>query len=315
MININNKSIAGRPLKRKKDLKEQLSLLLLLLPGVILLFMFCYVPMGGAVIAFKDFNPNLGIFGSPWNGLKNFEFFFTSQDAWRVTRNTVLYALWFRVIGMAAAITLAMLLYEVTSRKALKTYQTIMILPHFLSWVLVGYVTYSLLNPVSGLLNGMLEFFGAEPIEWYSEPKYWPAILTVTEIWKTVGMNSIIYYAALMGIDASLFEAARVDGANKWQETIKIKLPQLAPTISILLILGLSRIFRGDFGLFYQIPRNVGVLYPVTDIVDTYLYRGLEQGNMAITSAVGLFQSVVGLIMVLITNAAVKKIDPDNSMF
>lgn len=314
MLNRKN-TITGRTLKRQKDFKEQLSLLLLLLPGVILLFMFNYVPMGGAVIAFKDFNPNLGIFDSPWCGFKNFEFFFTSQDALRLTRNTVLYALWFRVIGMVAAIALALALYEVTSRKALKTYQTIMILPHFLSWVLVGYITYSLLNPVSGLLNSLLQFFGAEPIAWYSEPKYWPAILTVTQIWKFVGMDSIIYYAALMGIDASLFEAARVDGANKWQEIIKIKLPQLAPTISILLILGLSSIFRGDFGLFYQIPRDVGVLYPVTDIVDTYLYRGLQQGNMGITSAVGLFQSVVGFIMVLITNAVVRKIDAENSIF
>lgn len=310
-----NKLRAGRSLRKKNDIKEQLSLLLLLLPGALLLLMFNYAPMGGAVIAFKEFNPNLGIFKSPWVGLKNFEYFFTSQDAWRITRNTVGYALLFRAVGMTLSIALALALYEITSRKALKTYQTIMILPHFLSWVLVGYVTYALLNPSVGLLNSILNVLGVEPVEWYSETKYWPAILTICNSWKHMGMDSIIYYAALMGLDASLFEAARIDGANKWQETVKIKLPQLAPTISVLLILGLSGIFRGDFGLFYQIPRNVGVLYPVTDVVDTYLYRGLQQANMGITSAVGLFQSVVGLIMVLLTNAAVKRIDPDNSMF
>lgn len=316
MLKIKNKrQKISLPQRNKGNFKEQMGLVALLIPGVILLFLFNYLPMGGAIMAFKEYNPNLGIMDSPWVGFKNFEFFFTSQDAWRLTRNTIGYAVLFKIVGMTASISLALALYEITSRKALKTYQTIMILPHFLSWVLVGYISYALLNPSEGIINILREMFGLTPIDWYSEPKYWPAILTTVHVWKSVGMSSILYYAALMGVDASLFEAAKIDGANKLQEIFKIKIPQLAPVICVLLILSLSSIFRGDFGLFYQIPRDVGVLYPVTDIVDTYIYRGLQNADIGITSAVGLFQSVVGLVLVLGSNAIVKKIDPDSSMF
>ena len=295
--------------------KDQRELILLTIPGILLLFFMNYVPMGGAVIAFKQYNPNAGIWGSEWIGFKNFEYFFSSLDAWRISRNTIAYALVFRVVGTIAAIALAMMFFEVTSKKALKFYQTVAILPHFLSWAIVGYITYAFLNPASGVLNSIVESFGGESIDWYAKKEYWPVILTVVNTWKCVGMDSMIYYAALMAIDTEMLEAAKLDGVSKWQEIWYIKLPSIAPVISILTILGLSNIFRGDFGLFYQIPRNVGLLYPATDIVDTYIYRGLENANIGITSAVGLFQSLVGLVLVLGTNAIVRKIDPEKSLF
>ena len=248
--------------------------------------------------------------------VENFRFFFESNDAWRVLRNTVLYGINFQITGIISALALALVLYEVKSRLALKTFQTIMILPHFISMVLVAYIVYAMLNPNYGVLNSVINLFGGESIDWYSNYKYWPVILTVTNIWKHVGMNSIMYYAALMGIDESLFEAARIDGASKWQEVRYIKIPELSSIICILLILGIGSLISGDFGLFYQVPMNIGILYPTTDIINTYVFRGLQQANnMGMTGAVGLFQSVVSLILVVTSNAIVRKINPDNSMF
>ncbi len=294
---------------------DNFELLLLTLPGILYFFIFHYLPMFGVIIAFKNYKYNLGILGSKWVGFRNFEFFFTSQDALRITRNTVGYGAAFIVTGIVFGVIIALLLFEIKSRLATKIYQTTMILPHFLSWVIVGYITYILLNPISGVFNQILVFFGSEPIQWYSNPKYWPYILTLSNIWKGVGMGSIIYYAALMGIDASLYEAATIDGANKWQQTWNISIPSLAPLMTILSILAIGNLFRGDFGLFYSLPMDVGVLYPTTDVIDTYVYRGLRTGDISITSAVGLFQSVVGLGLVVTTNLIVKKINPENSLF
>jgi putative aldouronate transport system permease protein len=191
-----------------------------------------------------------------------------------------------------------------------------MILPHFLSWVIVGYITYILLEPSIGVFNQALNFFHLEKINWYLEPKYWVAILPVVNVWKTIGLNCIMYYAALMGIDEQLFEAATVDGASKWKQIKYITIPSLVPLMTILTILHIGNIIKGDFGLFYNIPRNVGLLYPTTDIIDTYIYRGLQTGDdIGITTAVGLFQSLVGFIMVVATNKIVKKISPENSLF
>lgn len=295
--------------------KEMFELTLLTLPVMIYLFVMNYLPMGGLVIAFKDFKYNEGIFGSKWNGLKNFEFFFTSQDAWRITRNTVGYGFLFLFLGILCAVIVALLLFEIRNKLALKCYQTIMILPNFLSWVIVGYIGYIFLNPVYGVVNSILNIFGLESIDWYSDPKYWPYILSIFYIWKSVGMSSIMYYAALMAIDESLFEAAKIDGANKLQMIRYISIPELASIISIMAILNMGHIFRGDFGLFYQMPRDIGILYPTTDIIDTYIYRGLRTGSTSITAAVGFFQSFVGLLLVVITNMIVKKIAPENSLF
>lgn len=299
-----------------KTFKDNAELSVLLIPGMILLILFAYIPMFGVIIAFKDYRNNLGIFGSKWVGLKNFKFFFASQDAWRIARNTVGYGIMFIVIGLIAAVFVAILLYEVKRKAALKFYQTSMILPHFLSWVIVGYITYVLLEPNLGIFNKIIRFFGGEGLQWYSEPKYWIFILPMVNLWKTIGLKCIMYYAALMGIDEQLFEAAQIDGASRLKQIWYITIPSLIPLMTILTILDVGHIIKGDFGLFYTIPRDVGLLYPTTDIIDTYVYRGLRTGDdIGITTAVGLFQSVVGLIMVVGTNLIVKKVSPENSLF
>ncbi len=305
-----------RGLKSNYRAKETIELFVLTLPAVLLLLIFAYWPMFGVIVAFKRFNPNAGILASEWVGFQNFEFFFSSQDAWRVLRNTVLYGIDFQIVGLVSALALAILMYNVRSRAALKFYQTSMILPKFISMVLVAYITYAVLNPVSGIANQLIRAFGGNSVQWYSEPKYWPFILTIVEVWKTVGMNSIVYYAAMMGIDETLFEAARIDGANRWQEIRHIMLPELSSVICILLILGMGGLISGDFGLFYQVPMNIGVLYPTTDIINTYTFRGLmSTTNWGMTSAVGLFQSVISLILIVGSNLIIKKIEPANSLF
>lgn len=305
-----------RKKSRLKDFRDNAELSVLLVPGIILLTVFAYIPMFGIIIAFKDYRNNLGIFGSKWVGLENFKFFFTSQDAWRIGRNTVGYGLLFIVLGIISAVFVAILLYEIKNRIALKFYQTSMILPHFLSWVIVGYITYILLEPNMGVLNRMIKALGGDGLQWYSEPKYWVFILPIVNLWKNIGLKCIMYYAALMGIDEQLFEAAEIDGASRFKQIIYITIPSLVPLMTILTILDVGHIIKGDFGLFYTIPRDVGLLYPTTDIIDTYVYRGLRTGDdIGITTAVGLFQSVVGLIMVVGTNLIVKKISPENSLF
>lgn len=288
---------------------------LLCLPAIIYFILFAYWPMFGAVLAFKDYNYAKGIFGSDWVGFDNFKFFFLSQDAWRITRNTLGYAVVFLVTNTVASMAVALLMFEVSSRKAIKTYQTILILPHFMSWVIVGYITYILFNSEQGVLNQLLTVFGQEKIDWYSSPQYWPFILPIVNIWKSVGMSSLMYYATLVGMDDSIYEAAVIDGAGRWRQTISISVPSLIPMMTILTIMNVGGIFRSDFGLFYQITRDVGSLYPTTDVVDTYIYRGLRTGDVGITAAVGLFQSFVGLVLVVFTNWVVKKIEPDNAMF
>ncbi len=316
-VNTNAKSLDIKISKKSslQHFKDNAELLLLALPAIIYFFIFNYLPMFGVVIAFKDYRYNRGILGSDWVGFKNFEFFFTSSDAFRITRNTVGYGAVFIIAGIIAAVTVALLLFEIRNRFAIKFYQTTAILPHFLSWVIVGYITYTLFHPELGVFNQILKALGLEGANWYGEAKYWPFILPVVNIWKGVGMGSIIYYAALMGVDQQLYEAATIDGATKWQQTWNISIPSLTPIMTILSILAIGNLFRGDFGLFYQITRDVGNLYPTTDIIDTYVYRGLRTGDIGITSAVGLFQSVVGLLLVVTTNTIVKKVDPEKSMF
>ncbi len=297
-------------------LKDNLELVSMVIPAIICLILFNYLPMFGVVLAFKEYSYVDGIFGSKWVGFDNFRFFFTSQDALRVTVNTVLYNSTFIVVGMLSAVIVAILLFEISNKRALKIYQTSIILPNFMSWVVVSYITYIILYPSStGMLNKIIAMIGMEPVSWYSDTKYWPYILTVTNLWKHIGMDCIIYYAALMGTDQELFDAAKIDGANKLQQTWYISIPTIVPVMTILFILAVGGIFGGDFGLFYQISRDIGTLYPVTDIIPTYVFRGLMGGNYAMGTAVGLFQSVVGLIMVLTTNLIVKKMKSETTLF
>ena len=314
-MNLLKKHSEGLRHKLSKN-RENAELTIIILPYVLLLAVFCYLPMAGAVIAFKNYNPNLGIWNSSWVGFDNFKFFFQSIDAHRILRNTILYGIAIQIIGTVLQVGLAILMYNVNSKKALKYYQTTIILPNFLSWVLVAFIAYAILNPVSGYLNKLLAVFGASGIDWYSNTKYWPFILIITESWKHVGMNALMYYAALMGIDESLFEAAKLDGANKRQIVTNIMLPEISSVVAILLILGVGNLVKGDFGLFYQIPMNIGSLYPATDVISTYVFRGLSQSSaMGQSAAVGLFQSVTTLILTLLANAAVKKIDYDSRLF
>ncbi len=309
-------AVTVRKKSRWKDFRDNAELSALTIPGILLLLVFAYIPMLGIIIAFKDYRNNLGIFKSPWVGFQNFKFFFTSNDAWRIGRNTVGYGILFIVLNLIAAVFVAILLYEVRKKIALKFYQTSMILPHFLSWVIVGYITYILLEPEMGIFNKIIQFFGGEGLQWYSEPKYWVFILPIVNLWKNIGLKTIMYYAALMGIDEQLYEAAQLDGAGRFKQILYITLPSLIPLMTILTILDVGHIIKGDFGLFYTIPRDVGLLYPATDIIDTYVYRGLRTGDdIGITTAVGLFQSVVGFLMVVGTNLIVKKVSPENSLF
>ncbi len=283
---------------------------------LIQIFIFCYIPMGGLVIAFKDYRFNKGIFGSKWVGFDNFKFFLTSADFSRVAWNTIYLNFVFIIMEIIFAVLVAVLLFEITSRRATKIYQTVMITPNFLSWVVVSYMVYAFLNPQYGYLNSVLANMGMEKVNWYGEPKYWPFILTVSVLWKGVGMKSIYYYAGLMGIDTALFEAAEIDGAGKLKQIRYIMLPCLRQLVVILFILSVGNIFRADFGLFYQVPRNIGALYPTTDVMDTYIFRALKEvGDMSMSSAAGFMQSIVGLVTVMVTNFIAKKVDSSTALF
>ncbi|MBR4058639.1 MAG: sugar ABC transporter permease [Lachnospiraceae bacterium] len=299
----------------KTKIHETLELTMLALPGIVLLFIFNYLPISGVLIAFKDYNPNKGIWGSPWVGFDNFKFFFTSQDAVRTIRNTVGYSLAFIIFEIITGVTLAILFYNLRNQKALKFYNTVVILPRFLSMVIVAYIVYALLSPTSGVFNAILRQFGADGINWYGEPVYWPFILTFVHIWCTVGMKSILYYASLVGIDTGLLESARMDGANKWQETWHIVIPHLIPLIIIQTIMSMGHIFNGDFGLNYQVTKNIGALYPTTDIINTYTFRALQEASLERGAAVGLFQNGAGCIMLILVNAIVRKVRPEDSLF
>ena len=312
---IKNRSSGLRLKARRTKVQENTQLLLMTLPGIILVFLFCYLPMPGLAIAFKKYNPNLGVWGSQWCGLDNFKFFFTSQDAVRTIRNTVLYSSAFLILDLVCAVGLALMLYFLRSKRALKVYNTVVIVPKFMSPVIIAFIVYALFSPNFGLVNAVIKALGGDAIAWYSEPKYWPWILTVTHIWQTVGMNSVIYYASLMSLDESLLEASTLDGANRWQQICHVIIPHLVPVMVVTTVLAMGSIFSGDFGLFYQVPKDQGTLYETTDIISTYTYRALLGGSLEKSAAVGLFQSVVGFVMVVATNAIVKKISPENSMF
>ena len=310
--------------KRKIDASDIQLYSLCAIP-VLLVFIFNYIPMFGVILAFKRYNFAKGILGSPWVGFRNFEFFFKSDVFWELIRNTVGNNLLFIVFGMASAIFVAILLFEVKSRNATKVFQTILITPHFMSWVIVAYMVLAILNQNAGFLNQILESFGivgsnGKPIDWYSKPNAWPIILTIVFVWKTVGMDSVIYYASLMGVDSSLFEAAEVDGANKIQRTLHIVIPSLVPLIVILGIMKIGGIFNADFGLFYSVTQDgaSGNLYSTTNVLSTYTFRAFKDGtgdSYGQASAIGLLQSLVGMALVIGTNALSKKIDSDLGLF
>lgn len=303
-------------MQKMKKLKRYIPLYLMLIPGAVYLIINNYAPMAGIVVAFKNYNYQKGIFGSDWNGVKNFTFLFKTKDAWTITRNTICYNLVFIILGTIAAITVAILLSELKNTRAKKTYQTIILLPFLVSIVVVSYIVYGFLSTEYGLINHLLQKLGSDKISWYSTEKYWPVILVIVHAWKNIGYNTILYYATLMGIDTSYYEAAVVDGATRWQRIRYITLPSLIPTISILTLMSISKIFYSDFGLFYQVPMNSGPLIDVTNTIDTYVYRGLmETSNIGMSAAAGVYQSVVGFILVITANKLVSKFDEDSALF
>jgi len=304
-----------------KDINKNKVLLLMALPATLWFLFFSYLPMAGVVIAFKEYRNSrdgfwASIMESKWVGLDNFKFLFSTNDAYIITRNTLLYNIFFIIVGLVLAVAMAIILAEITNKKLAKVYQTGMFLPYFLSWVIVGYFVFSFLSFDKGMINQIGSWFGAEPTQWYTEKAYWPFIIILVFLWKSVGYNSVVYLAAIMGIDKSLYEAAMIDGASKWQQIRNITLPMLKPLMTILTLLAIGRIFYADFGLFYQVPRDSGALYSVTNVIDTYVYRGLKAtGEIGMSTAAGLYQSVIGFTLVILSNWIVRKWDKDNALF
>ena len=308
--------MAGVKYVKIKKMKRFLPIYLMMIPGFLYLIINNYIPMFGIIVAFKNYNYSLGIFGSKWNGLKNFKFLFKTKDAFTITRNTLVYNAVFIILGNSLGILIAILLNEIRSEMAKKTYQTIILLPFLLSIVIVSYIVYGIFSTEFGIANHMLTSLGKDRISWYSTPKYWPFILTFINLWKNMGYNTVLYYATLIGIDVSYYEAAVVDGASRWQRIRYITIPSLIPTITIMVLMAISRIFYSDFGLFYQVPLNSGPLIDVTNTIDTYVYRGLrENSNIGMSAAAGLYQSVVGFIMVIAANTLVKRMGNGNELF
>jgi len=292
-------------------------LLIMMVPGILYLLINNYLPMLGLIIAFKNINYAKGIIGSDWVGFKNFEFLFATEDAFIITRNTILYNFFFIVINLVVAVGLAILVNEVRKRLMARLYQSMILLPYLFSFVIVGYLVFAFLSVDYGYLNNhILPKLGLDAISWYSEPKYWPYILTLVQTWKSVGYLSIIYLAAIVGLDKDYYEAAVIDGANKWKQVTKITIPLIMPVIIIMTLLQVGKIFHSDFGLFYQVTLDSGPLFPTTNVIDTYVYRTLMKlGDVGMSSAAGLYQAVVGFVLVLTVNLLVRRIDKDSALF
>lgn len=302
---------------KAERIRRWLPLYLMMLPGALYLIVNNYLPVAGLVIAFKQVDFKKGIFASDWAGLKNFEFLFASDDAALITRNTLLYNLVFIVLNTVLGILLAIFICDVASKKLKKIYQSAILFPFLMSMVIVGYIVYAFFSMQSGIVNKtILPALGMDPIFWYNEPKYWPAILIFVNAWKGVGYGCLIYISSINGIDPTYYEAAELDGAGKLKQIWHITLPCILPSVITLTLLNIGRIFYSDFGLFYQVPRNSGMLFSTTNVIDTYVYRGLmQQNNIGMSSAAGFYQSIVGFALVLISNLVVRRVSRENALF
>ncbi len=283
------------------------------LPVFLVLFFIMYVPMAGLVMAFKKYDYTLGIFGSPWNGLENFRILIASKDTFLgFTKNTVLYYLLFTAVGTFLNVTLAIAIDQLLLKKMGKAMQTLMIIPVFISYAAVQFIVYAFISSDTGIINHVL----GTGTRFYSTPSLWPTILLITKIWKDTGYGSVLYMSVLAGIDSSLYEAAEIDGASKWQRIVHITLPSLIPMITVMLLLSVGNVMRSDTGLFYQVTRNSGILYPTTQVIDSYVLNAIfKNSNFGFTAATSLFQSVVGLLLMLFANGVVRKIAPEDALF
>lgn len=302
--------------KFTRDVINNRVLLVMILPAVAYFILFAYVPMPGIIIAFKNFTYSGGIFGSPWVGFDNFRFFFISGDAFKVTRNTILYNLAFMVVNTVLQCASGIMLAEMIGRKMKKFLQSVMFLPYFISWVVVGAFVYNILNYEYGAMNTMLAGIGIDKIDVYGNTGAWKYILVALRAWKDIGYGTVLYLAAIMGIDQEIYEAADIDGANIFMKVRVITIPFLIPTIVTLTLLSISHVFKGDFGMFYNIIGNNGMLYDATDVIDTYVVRSLRQSQeFGMSAAVGAYQSVFNLALILLVNGLVRKFQPDYALF
>ena len=313
-----NESFTAHRKRARIFKKEDAALYLMALPITVYLLVFHYTPMAGLVMAFQRLDIRRGVFASPFIGLRNFEFIFATTDAFIITRNTVLYNIAYIITNMLLAVTAALLLSSLRSSRTGKLLQSVYMMPYFLSWTVVQIAVFAFLERDNGLINRTLYMLTNEPqlTNWYMHKPFWPPFLVVVNAWKSVGYQTVLYLAVISGISAEYYEAAVIDGAGKFQQARYITIPHLRFIISISLIMAMGGIIRGDFGLHFNVTRNTGVLYPVTDIIDTYIYRALiNLGNVGMATAVGFYQSIVGLVMILFVNWIVTKIDADSAMF
>ena len=299
-----------------QELIRKKVLFLMIAPTIIFFIIFAYVPMPGAYVAFVDYNISEGIFGSEFVGLKNFEFLIQTGDLWRITKNTLLYNVAFLVIGNAVQVILAIMISEIGNKFFKKVSQSVILLPYFISMVIVGFFAYNLFNYNSGFINTILTSLGAERYDFYSDPGIWKYIIVAFKVWSGTGYGMIVYLASITGISKDVYEAAALDGASAFKKIRYITLPLLKPTVILLLLFGLGGILKGSFDLFYNLIGTNSILYPQTDIIDTFVFRSLVgQFNFPQGAAVGFYQSVFGLVVVLTVNAIVKKIEPDSALF
>ncbi|GAA0388756.1 sugar ABC transporter permease [Paenibacillus motobuensis] len=314
---MNMKKVRQRRL-RTRWRKQDTELTLLALPTTVWYILFCFLPMFGIIIAFKNFKITGGflsnVFNSSWSGFKNFEFLFKSNDAWIIIRNTLGYNFLFIILGIVIPVTLALMIGHLHNRRAGKVYQTMMFLPYFLSWVVVSAVIWAFLSFDKGIANQMLIQMGSEPVNWYMEPKYWPFFLVFMNIWKGLGYGMVVYLATITGIDSTYYEAAVIDGASIWQQTKYITLPMMKLVIVMMFILAVGRIFYTDFGLFFQVPRDSNSLFNVTTTIDVLVYKQLKTATVGMASAAAFVQSVMGCLTILLANWIVRRIDPDSAM-
>ncbi len=298
--------------------RDDTELSILATPTVIWYLLFCFLPMFGIIIAFKEFKIHGGflesLFKSDWIGFRNFEFLFSSNDAFIIVRNTLLYNIVFIILGIVLPVATALMVGQLHSKKMAKVYQTAMFMPYFLSWVVVAALVWAFLSYDKGFVNGIIESVGGTPIQWYMEKKYWPGLLIFMNVWKGLGYSMVVYLATITGIDSTYYEAAVIDGATKWQQMRHITIPLMKTVIIMMFIMSVGRIFYSDFGLFYQVPRDSNSLYTVTNTIDVFVFKQLKTSTPGMASAAAFLQSVLGCITILTANAIVKKIDPESAM-
>lgn len=299
-----------------QDLRKNRVYLCLLIPAIAYVLIFSYAPMVGVIMAFKRYNFAQGLFDSPWVGLNNFKFLVASNKLWPLTRNTLLYNIAFIVVGIVMEVGFAVIINEMRCKWFKKIFQSFIFLPYFISWVIASAVVQTLLDYDSGLISRTVKSLGLPMVNVYVNAAPWPFLLVFFRMWKGVGYGSIVYLSAISGIDAEMYEAAEIDGANSWQKMFKITLPNLVPTMVIMFLLACGQIFRGDFGMFYQLIGNNGVLLEVGDILDLYIYRAMAgNANLGYGAAAGLYQSVLCFATILLANFIVKKVQPDYTLF